>query len=87
MVANGNYIRDMKNAAGAVIIDDASVGDMVDVDSLPIEVRRDGGGWVRVENKNGAKRWGAWRQVYVCNGAHKDGRSGWVCIEIRGDGR
>ena len=50
-----------------VDIKDAQVGDMVNPNSLPPQIV--GGGWV------GRK--------YVCRGAHKDGRYGWQCKEIR----
>lgn len=52
-----------------VAVDEAKVGDMVAEESLPESVRKEGGGWV------GAR--------YVCWGAHKDGRHGWQCIEVR----
>lgn len=49
---------------------EAKVGDMVDPNTLPDRILAVGGGWV------GSR--------YFTTGAHKDGTSGWKCMEVRG---
>jgi len=48
----------------------AEAGDLVDPATLPADVVKAGGGWVDGR--------------YFTTGAHKDGRSGWLCSEVRG---
>lgn len=47
----------------------AKAGDTVDPETLPVAIRKQGGGWV------GSR--------YFVFGAHRDGYFGWKCLEVK----
>jgi hypothetical protein len=53
-----------------VSIEQAKVGDMVDPATLPVDIVKEGGGWVGLK--------------YVVDGCHKSGQRGFRCAEVRG---
>lgn len=62
--------RDMLATLIGVAAADAKEGDQVNPETLPEDIRKQGGGW-------------AFGRYFV-TGAHKDGRSGWICGQVGG---
>ena len=71
----------MSNEAQARRVEFAQAGDRIEPGSLPADVLRNGGGWVKVETPT--DRWHSFRAVYVCKGAHRDGSWGWQALEVK----